>query len=69
MHNKNFPPNSVILCADVTALYPNLPITLGIATVQKVIKDLNFFTPENLFSSVGSSPISIVPLTTPLTYN
>ena len=49
MHNKTFPPNSVILCADVTALYPNIPITLGIATVQKVIKDLNFFTPEKLY--------------------
>jgi hypothetical protein len=49
MHNKSFPPNSVILCADVTALYPNIPITLGIKTVQKVLKDLHCFSDEKLY--------------------
>lgn len=49
MHNKTFPPNSVILCADVTALYPNIPITLGLSLVQKVIKRLNFFTDDKLY--------------------
>ena len=49
MHNKTFPPNSVILCADVTALYPNIPITLGISLVQKVLKELKFFSDEKLY--------------------
>lgn len=40
--------NSVILCADVTALYPNIPIDLGITTVRKVIADLEIMTEKHL---------------------
>jgi hypothetical protein len=48
MHNKTFPINSVILCADVTALYPNIPIMLGLSIVRSVLTDLNFFTSDKL---------------------
>ena len=40
--------NSVILCADVTALYPNIPILLGIQTVAKVLGRLNCFSDNHL---------------------
>ena len=41
-------PNSVIVCADVTSLYPNIPIDLGVKTVTKVLKDLNYFSSSHL---------------------
>ena len=41
-------PNSVIVCADVTSLYPNIPIELGVKTVTKVLEDLHYFTPSHL---------------------
>jgi Reverse transcriptase (RNA-dependent DNA polymerase) len=40
MENFSAPKNSVILCADVASLYPNIPINLGIETVHNVLKDL-----------------------------
>ena len=40
--------NSVILCADVTALYPNIPIELGIHIVTTVLKELHIFTDKHL---------------------
>ena len=40
--------NSVILCADVTALYPNIPILLGVQTVAKVLNRLHCFTDSHL---------------------
>lgn len=43
-----FPTNSIILCADVTALYPNIPINFGLYTVRTVLQELNFFTTEKL---------------------
>lgn len=48
MNNKTFPENSVIMCADVTALYPNIPIELGLKTVRSVLTDLNIFTVKKL---------------------
>ena len=41
-------PNSVIMCADVTSLYPNIPIQLGDLTVTKVLEELQYFTPSHL---------------------
>ena len=40
--------NSVILCADVTALYPNIPIELGVTTVRNVIAGLEIMTEKHL---------------------
>ena len=40
--------NSVILCADVTALYPNIPIIFGLQTVHTVLLKLQHFTPTTL---------------------
>ena len=40
--------NSVILCADVTSLYPNIPINKGINTVYNVIKKLKLFSKNHL---------------------
>jgi hypothetical protein len=48
LHNFTVPTNSVFLCADITALYPNIPIDIGISTVKEVLTDLNFFTPTKL---------------------
>ena len=48
MHNKTCPKGSVLLCADITSLYPNIPIGLGIGTVRKVLVKLNAFTTEHL---------------------
>ena len=48
MSEKTFPVNSTILCADVTALYPNIPIEFGLYTVRTVLSDLQFFTPKKL---------------------
>ena len=48
MNEMHFKQNSVILCADVTALYPNIPINLGIQTVHKVLTDLHYFSPSHL---------------------
>lgn len=48
MHNAKFPLNSVILCADVTALYPNIPIDLGITTVRNVLTTTKRFTEPHL---------------------
>ena len=50
LHMESFkaPLGSTILCADVTSLYPNIPIDVGITTVRKVLKDLNCFTTEHL---------------------
>ena len=46
LHMESFkaPPGSVILCADVTSLYPNIPIDIGIATVRKFLQDLQCST-------------------------
>ena len=41
MNDRTYPINSVILCADVTALYPNIPIQLGLATVRSVLSALS----------------------------
>ena len=48
MSQQTYPVNSIILCADVTALYPNIPINLGLFTVRTVLQDLHFFTPKKL---------------------
>ena len=48
MNDKTYPINSVILCADVTALYPNIPIQLGLATVRSVLSALDYFTASKL---------------------
>jgi hypothetical protein len=48
LHAFKAPSNSIILCADVTALYPNIPIDLGIRTVTRVLKDLKCFTDIHL---------------------
>lgn len=48
MNNKTFPANSVILCADVTALYPNIPIQLGLQIVRSVLTELKVFTTKKL---------------------
>lgn len=48
MNNSTYPINSVILCADVTALYPNIPIQLGLATVRSVLTELKCFTADKL---------------------
>ena len=48
MENFMTTPNSVIMCADVTSLYPNIPIQLGVLTVTKVLEELQYFTPSHL---------------------
>lgn len=48
LQNRTHNIGSVLLCADITSLYPNIPIGLGIGTVRKVLKSLNAFTPEHL---------------------
>ena len=48
MNDRTYPINSVILCADVTALYPNIPIQLGLATVRSVLSALKCFTDSKL---------------------
>ena len=40
--------NSVILCADVTALYPNIPTQFGLQIVREVLEDIRHFTREEL---------------------
>ena len=40
--------NSVLLCADVTSLYPNIPITTGTYTVYTVLASLNYFRHDHL---------------------
>ena len=39
---------SVILCADVTALYPNIPIDFGLSTVKTVLMSLKCFDTKTL---------------------
>ena len=39
--------NSVILCADVTALYPNIPNKLGVTTVRNVFAGLEIMTEKH----------------------
>jgi hypothetical protein len=48
IHTFTTPINSVFMCADITALYPNIPIEKGISTVTQVLSDLQFFTPTKL---------------------
>ena len=48
LQKRLFSPNSVILCADITALYPNIPIILGIDTVAQVLRKLKIFTTAHL---------------------
>ena len=48
MHTLKFPLSSVILCADVTALYPNIPIDLGITTFHNVVIAAKQFNPDHL---------------------
>ena len=48
LQNRTFPPNCVILCADITALYPNIPIDFGIETVTNVLRSLNIFDESHL---------------------
>lgn len=48
MTRTKFPTNSIILCADVTALYPNIPINFGLYTVRTVLHDLQYFTKDKL---------------------
>ena len=48
MNNSTYPINSVILCADVTALFPNIPIQLGLATVRNIHTELKCFTDDKL---------------------
>jgi hypothetical protein len=73
LHNFTAPRNSVFLCADITALYPNIPSDIGISTVKKVLSDLNFFQPRKLISLwtylIGFLEIITVPLIIPLTSN
>lgn len=48
MHDFTAPKHSIILCADVAALYPNIPINLGIQTVYDILKDLALLEPSEL---------------------
>ena len=47
MTNITFPINSTILCADVTALYPNIPINFSLYTVRTVLQELNISQSKN----------------------
>ena len=40
--------NSIILCADITALYPNIPIIKGIEIVRKVLFTLDAFPKDKI---------------------
>jgi hypothetical protein len=42
------PLGSCILCADITSLYPNIPIDIGLSTVRSVLTSLNVFSPSHL---------------------
>ena len=48
METFRTPLGSTILCADVTSLYPNIPIDIGILTVRKVLLNLGFFPIHHL---------------------
>jgi hypothetical protein len=48
MTRTKFPVHSIILCANVTALYPNIPINFGLYTVRTVLHDLQYFTKNKL---------------------
>lgn len=48
METFKAPLGSSILCADVTSLYPNIPIDIGIITVRNVIQNLRFFPNDHL---------------------
>lgn len=50
MSNFTTTSNSVILCADVTALYPNIPINEGIIMVKKILTEIPYYAEkENNF--------------------
>lgn len=44
MEKFKAPLGSTILCADVTSLYPNIPINIGIITVKRVLQNLQCFS-------------------------
>lgn len=48
METFKAPLGSTILCADVTSLYPNIPIDIGITTVRGVLQDLRCYTISHL---------------------
>ena len=41
INNKSFNKNSIIICGDITSLYPNIPFDLGITVVTNVLRKLN----------------------------
>ena len=41
LHNRSFNADSIIMCADITSLYPNIPIDLGITVVKEVLQKVN----------------------------
>ena len=48
MEHFHAPLGSTILCADVTSLYPNIPIDIGITTVRTVLQNLRCFHIDHL---------------------
>ncbi len=46
LSTRTFPTNNVILCADVTALYPSIPISEGIYAVQQVCNHFHYLLDE-----------------------
>lgn len=41
LNNRSFNAESIIMCADITSLYPNIPIDLGITVVKEVLQRVN----------------------------
>lgn len=48
LYNMKVPTDHIILCADVTSLYPSIPIDFGLASVKHTLQRLNVFPPDHL---------------------
>jgi hypothetical protein len=48
LHSLEVPKDHIILCADVTSLYPSIPIDFGLNAVSQIILRLNSFPPKRI---------------------
>ncbi len=48
LHSLEVPDDHIILCADVTSLYPSIPIDFGLNAVRQILLRLNSFSPKRI---------------------
>lgn len=48
LHSLEVPDDHIILCADVTSLYPSIPIDFGLNAVRQTLLRLNSFPPKRI---------------------